>query len=137
MYDAEDVVKIYRLEYDGPDGTGMYGYGPANGTCHSSSAAVMALGDVYEEGHEGDAAYIINRHPCPSEDPLLEHLFDDDETDQQYFYGFGGLVSLLEWVCSDQWLVTLHNLGIILSVYNCPKSAIVHGQKQSMFREHL
>ena len=137
MLENGDIVKIYRLEYEGEDGAGMYGYGPENGPCSEFSAAMMTFGDVFEEGYEGDAAHIVDVHPCPCEDPLLRHLFDIEGTDQEYFYGFQGVVQLLQWVCSDQWLVGLHNLGIVLSIYNCPRESIVHGQKQSLFREHL
>lgn len=109
---SSNTVKIYRLETVA--GNGMY----------ADCSAQKVMWHTNEQ------------HPSPESDRLLKHLFED-KTHQDYFYGFSSVKACREWVPYDAWLEQLHELGIVLSVYVCPREAVVHGVKQSMFKEHI
>lgn len=106
------TVKIYRCEM--ADGKGLY----------ASEAAYKVFSSDYA-------------HPGPRDDALLKHLFDGKRSHLDYFYGWKSVEQCREWLYEDDWLRELHELGIVLAVYICPSTAVIHGTKQSVFCEHV
>ncbi len=99
---------IYRFEY--PDGEGIYWHDDPE----------KRVGTFFE---------FDNRHPHPENDSLLGVItFSPD-----YYFGFLSIEQLRSWFYKDEFLVKLHEKGILISEYNCECCDVLEGHTQAMF----
>lgn len=95
------------------------------------------------------------RHPCPSDDSLLwfklgsryttyhgeedtQAVSDAAEANiEKWFFGYTSKQQCLQWVYKDEWLLSLHAAGIVVSEYFCNDSFVVEGRTQCIFSEYI
>lgn len=84
------------------------------------------------------------RHPQPHNDSLLCQEFsiysnlyfnsDGVPTEEsEYYFGFGSIQQLRNWIYKDDWLVELHNIGFMISEYTCEDNNAHVGYTQAVF----
>jgi hypothetical protein len=106
---------LYRIEYLG--GEGLY---------HEMNSVVAPY--VVFGGDEPDM------HPGPAgNEHLMKEIAIRGKTLTDYFFAFANVSDLLAWVPYRDWMVELHDFGLMLAVYECDQLDVIHTYRQSVF----
>lgn len=93
------------------------------------------------------------KHPAPQDDELLWWTlgnyyveFDGENVGEVYdaaeknlhewYFCFDSIAVVRSWIYRNDWLMTLHNNGIVLSEYICFDSDVITGHTQSILRRY-
>ncbi len=111
--------KITILRFEHPDSLGMYGV---------------------QDGKEMSAAYEVfgvdaPNHRAPADDKKLCKAAAKAEANlSDYFYAFSSIAQARRWCYRNDWLVGLHERGVVLSEYVCEISETLVGNFQVCFK---
>jgi hypothetical protein len=59
------------------------------------------------------------------------------ENMSDYYFGFSSIDQLRSWIYKDDWLVGLHDIGMLLAVYICEDEDVLVGNTQAIFKGNV
>lgn len=109
-----DMIEVYRVEDE-------RGAGPYRGP---SSIMMGEMGADHSD----------SKHPCIEEDN--SGIIFEEDMKYQHLFGFDSLDQLFEWF-EPKYRTEMHKWAFRIAVYQVPEYAVVTGDHQLIFQEHL